>query len=129
MPVTYELDSELAFIHTRCTGNVTFQEVIGHFAELERDESLPDRLDVLLDLDEMESLPERDQLHSVVGEMHRLESSVKWGAFAIVASRDALFGMSRMFEVFAEGRFTNSGVFREHEQARQWIESIRSRGA
>jgi hypothetical protein len=129
MPVTYELDSELAFIHTRCTGNVTFQEVIGHFAELERDESLPDRLDVLLDLDEMESLPERDQLHSVVGEMHRLESSVKWGAFAIVASRDALFGMSRMFEVFAEGRFTNSGVFREREQARQWIESIRSRGA
>jgi hypothetical protein len=70
MPVTYQLDRESGFIHTRCTGDVTFEEVLGHFRELEADTSIPARLDVLLDLSEMQSLPESDQLKSVATEVN-----------------------------------------------------------
>ena len=126
MTVTYELDRESDFIHTRCTGNVTLEEVLRHFQELETEPSLPERLDVLLDLDEMQTLPETNELSSVVSAVQRLEARLKWGACAIVASRDALFGMSRVFEAFAEGRFSSSCVFRRHDKAERWLASVRS---
>jgi len=125
MPVTYVLDPDAGFIHTRCTGQVSFDEVVRHFQELERDDSLPERLDVLLDLEETQTLPASSQLQAVAGEVERLKSSVSWGAVAIVASRDALYGMSRMFQVFLEGQFEISHVFRERGAAEEWLESVR----
>ena len=37
MPVTYVIDAQQKLIRTKCIGNVTLPEVIGHFRELERD--------------------------------------------------------------------------------------------
>jgi hypothetical protein len=107
-------------------GNVTFDEVIEHFKELATDTSLPARLDVLLDLSQMESIPESDQLRSVAGEFDQFESKVEWGTCAIIASSDVLFGMSRIFQVFSEARFTHSNVFRSREEAERWLGSVRS---
>lgn len=121
MPVTYQINPETRFIETRCTGEVTMDEVLDHFRQLEADPALPERLDVLLDLDEATTLPESAQLLEVAQAVDRLKPRVQWGACAIVASRDALFGMSRMFEVFAEGLFTRISVFREREDAKRWL--------
>ncbi len=126
MPVTYQFDREFPLVRTRCAGDVTFAEVMSHFRELERDASLPARLDVLLDLTEMRSIPESDQLRSVASEVEHLQQRVKWGSCAIVASSDVLFGMSRIFRVFAQAHFANSNVFREIDQAERWLASLRS---
>ncbi len=99
---------------------------MGHFRELETDASLPSRLDGVLDLSQMNSLPEAGQLRSVAGEISGLESKIEWGAWAIVASRDALYGMTRMFEVFSEESFAQSRVFRGLDEAELWLASIRS---
>jgi hypothetical protein len=125
VPVTYEIDRKLAVLRTRCAGDVSFAEVLRHFQELELDASLPPRLDVLLDLTQMSSIPESDQVRSVAGEVERLQQRIQWGACAIVASRDVLFGMSRMFEVFADGQFEDSQVFRGLEEAEHWLASLR----
>jgi hypothetical protein len=105
------------------------EEVIGHFHELEADASLPARLDVLLDLTPMDSLPESYQLKSVAAEMDRMQSKVTWGRFAVVADRDALYGMIRMFQVFTENVFVSSRVFRSLEEAGVWLGSPRPAGA
>jgi hypothetical protein len=128
LPVTYVCDREAGIIRTRCAGNVIFEEVIGHFRELESDPSIPARLDVLLDLSDMQSIPDRTKLRMVAGEISGLQKKVKWGAWAIVASSDALYGMIRVFEVFAEENFERSGVFRKLDEAEQWLTSVRSSG-
>ncbi len=128
MPVSYEIDRETGFIRTRCTGVVTFEEVLDHFRRLNEDDSLPAHLDVLLDLTEMENIPESDKLFSVAGEVGRLRSKVKWGACAIVASHDALYGMTRVFHVFAQDHFAHSSVFRTREEALRWLETVRRPG-
>lgn len=125
MPVTYELDRGFPLVRTRCTGDVTFAEVADHCRELEHDASLPDRLDVLLDLTDMESIPESAQLRSLAGEVEQLRKKVRWGACAIVAKSDVLFGMSRMFQVFVEGHFVHSSVFRGIDEAERWLASRR----
>lgn len=129
MPVTYQLDPASGCIETLCTGEVTLDEVLHHFQELEADASLPERLDVLLDLGAMTSLPESEQLREVTRAVDRLKAKVAWGACAIVARRDALFGMSRMFEIFTEGLFARTRVFREREAAEDWLAGSGSPGS
>ena len=126
MPVSYHIHPEAGFIDTRCTGALTLDEVMRHFEELEADPALPRRLDVLLDLDDVTSLPESAQLREVTGALERLQTRVAWGACAIVAGRDALFGMSRMFEVFLEGLFARTKVFRQRTEAEHWLAQARS---
>lgn len=123
MPVSYELDAKLACVHTRCVGDVTLDEIRAHFRSLERDASLPSPLHVLLDLTELTALPESGQLIAVADEVRRAEQQVRWGACAIAAREDVVFGVSRMLEVFVEGSFERTRVFRDLAAARAWLAS------
>lgn len=125
MPVTYEIDAARPLIRTKCTDAVTFDEVIGHFRALEADPGVGGRLDVLLDLSELTSIPESPQLRVVADRVGRLLTKVDWGACAIVAERDVLFGMSRIFEVFAQSSFAATHVFRGRAEAEAWLASQR----
>ena len=125
MPLSYRLDPAESIITTTGTGELRLHEVLAHFRELEEEPALPDRLDVLLDLAEVTTTPDSAHLKEVVVALDRPE--VRWGACAIVATRDALFGMLRMFEVFVEGKFESTHVFRDREQARSWLRSERTR--
>jgi len=129
MPVTYQINREARFIETYCTGAVTFEEVMSHFEQLEDEAALPERLDVLLDLAGATTLPESGQLLEVARAVDRLKAKLEWGACAIVASRDALFGMSRMFEAFVEGSFARIAVFRKREDAKGWLACCRAPSA
>ena len=52
---------------------------------------------------------------------------IHWGVCAIVATRDLVFGVSRVLEVRAEDAFAATQVFREPDSAEAWIASQRSR--
>jgi hypothetical protein len=123
MPVTYEIDKARGVIWTRCIGIATLDEMLGHFRELEQDPDCPESLDVLLDLTEMESVPASGQLRTVTEAMGRIYQRVHFNACAIVAPRDVLFGMMRMWEVFAGEQFRVSRTFRDLGEARAWLTS------
>jgi hypothetical protein len=123
MPVEYQIDKVHRIIRTRCTGPVTIEEVVEHFHVLERDPDCPDLVDVLLDLSEQTSIPKKENLQAVTGEIKRIRGRVQFGSCAIVACTDALYGMLRMFEVFAEQLFRESYVFRTVREAEAWLSS------
>lgn len=125
MPVTYQLDPGAGFIEVRCIGDVTLEQILVHLREVEADPSLPERLDVLLDVNEQTSVPQTSELRGVTRGLERLAKNVRWGACAIVASSDVLFGMGRMFAVFTEPLFAKASVFREREAATRWLASAR----
>ena len=123
MPVKYQIDKVNRIIRTRCTGPVTIEEVIDHFHVLERDPDCPDHVEVLLDLSEQTSIPKKENLQAVTGEIKRIRGRVQFGRCAIVACTDALYGMLRMFQVFAEQYFRESYVFRTASEAEAWLAS------
>lgn len=125
MPVTYVIDTQQKLIRTKCAGNVTLPEVIGHFRELERDPNCADRLDVFLDLSDTTSLPLTREISAVAAEIGRIKKKVRFNACAVVATRTALFGMLRMLEVMAGAYFGAFRVFRVTTQAEEWLASQR----
>jgi hypothetical protein len=100
-------------------------EVLDHFRTLENDPQRPGALDVFLDLREVTSLPSADQLRAVTAEIARIAPNLRFGACAIITDRDALFGMSRMFSVFAEGYFRAITVFRSADEGECWLDEQR----
>jgi hypothetical protein len=128
MPVTYDVDRDLSLIRTRCVGAVRLSDVVAHFRELRNDASLHERVDVLLDLTEVQTNPRSDQLRSAAREVESLGRKIGWGACAIVADRDILFGIARMFHAFAQDQFTHANVLRDREEAERWLASLRTSG-
>ena len=126
MPITYKIDQGKRLIHTRCIGDVKAKEVSEHFRELDRDPCRPDRLNVLLDLTEMTSLPETQELRGVNYDLQQVRGSLQFGACAIVTCNDALFGMMRMFQVLAQEYFEVTRVFETIREAQAWLEYYES---
>jgi hypothetical protein len=93
---------------------------------LEQDPDCPDLLDVFLDLSEVQSIPETRQISTVISEMNRIRGQVRFGACAILANRDALVGMMRVFEVMAENYFRVTCTFRVANEAEAWLVSQQS---
>ena len=122
MSVTYKIDANKRIVWTKCIGLVTLPDVIDHFRTLAIDSDCPDLLDVFLDLSELESLPETRQISTVINEMKRIRGQVRFGACAILASRDAVVGMMRMFEVMAENCFRVTCTFRVASEAQAWLD-------
>jgi len=123
MPVSYRIDKALGTIHTKCFGDLTFEEVMDHFRVLEQDPDCPEKLDVLLDMTECTSIPETDQLRSAGAAVGKIRDRVRFDACAIVAASDLWFGMARMFLVFAEDYFRVSQVFRDLDEGKKWLVS------
>jgi hypothetical protein len=127
MPIHHEIDPRLGLIRTVCAGAVTFDEVSQHFHALETQSDLPRHLDVLLDLSAIASVPDAQQLQLIAAEIGRLRHKLAWGCCAIVATRDLVFGVSRVLEVRAEDSFAATQVFRERAAAEAWLASERAR--
>ena len=123
MPVTYQINKADKIVRTRCTGPVTIEEVIEHFRVLAQDSNCPDHLDVLLDLSGETSVPTTQNLEEITREISRIRGRVQFGACAIAAPTDELFGMLRMFEVFTDQLFLKSYVFRTVSEAEAWLVS------
>src|SRR5262245_36782746 len=127
MPVIYRIDPKTAVIRTRCVGNVTLEEVLDHFRTLESDPECPKTLDVLLDFREILTIPSDSQIRFVSEEIARIRPRVRFGACAIVASSDALFGTAKVFEVFAARSFRVTTVTRGPSEAEVWLEAQRTK--
>jgi hypothetical protein len=126
VPVTYKIEADKRTIRTKCIGFVTLDEVIDHFRTLQQDPDCPDHLNVFLDLSEVDSLPGTGQISTVINEVKKLRGRVRFSACAILATRDALFGMMRVFEVMGEEYFRVMRTFRVANEAEAWLVSQQS---
>ena len=123
MPVTYSIDTTRQLIRTACTPPLTFMQVIDHFRQLNDDPACSGHLDVLLDVTDADTLPNSRQLGTVGAAASSIRKKVQFGACAIVAAKDAMFGMMRAFEVQAGAYFGAMRVFRNFGEAEKWLAS------
>ena len=121
MPVTYRIDGRANLIRTVGWGDVTPDEVHAHFNELARAWPPLAKLDVLLDLSGCTSIPDLSQLRDVVSHIKSLGGDRRFGTCAVVASRELLYGLMRVFEFLADESFAAIRVFRNEAEAVEWL--------
>lgn len=121
MSISYALDEGSRIIRTVGIGDVTADQVASHLEELDGRLDPGVRFDVLLDLGGCTSLPTSEQLRAIAAQLGQLGGRHRFGRCAIVARRDALFGMTRMFEVFAQEQFAETRAFRAADEAKEWL--------
>ena len=68
-------------------------------------------------------LPNSSQIGAVGTALSAVRKKVKFGACAIIAASDAMFGMMRIFEVQAGDYFATTRVFRKSADAEAWLTS------
>lgn len=125
MPIDYEIeraDEHCALVRTTCRGAVDFEQALEHFRALVTDPRRQGRLDVLLDLRSVETLPDREQVREVAEQVGGMLPVVQWRRLAVVAARDVVFGVSRMFEAHSEPYFEETHVFRDLDEAEAWLD-------
>ncbi len=123
MPITYRIHRDRGRIETVCEGDVTLPDVRAHFDTLQRDPDRPRSLSVLLDLSGMTSLPGSPQLQAAAERVGQVEEIV-FEACAIIADRDPVVAMARMFETLARGHFAALRIFRQRREAEEWLDSF-----
>jgi len=121
MTIQYQIDRSNRRITTRAFAEVTIEEVLEHFDELSADPCYEPELDVLLDLVDCKTLPGIDEIRSAARRVTAAPSSLRFGRLAIVVVSDALFGMLRMFHTLSEAAFSDAQIFRDRDQALQWL--------
>ena len=127
MPVSYEIDSARCLIRARCSGAVELADVLGHFASLQRDPARPAWADVLLDFTGLESLPSVSHLDAVKDRMG-WRPALRFRFCAIVADRDVVFGIARMFQSMTTAFFQDVVVMRSLIEAEGWLAQQASHG-
>ena len=124
MPVLYEIDVTRRLVRTTCAGSITFEQVMAHFAALERD---PRRaggvMDVVLDIRTVTTMPETSQLRQVAERIAPDNTAMKYGRLAIVAVNPEAVGLGRLFVQFTRGRFTASTVVASIDEAERWLDA------
>jgi hypothetical protein len=121
VPVTYKIDAARRLIYTTCSGPVELQEIADHFQQLLRDPECVGAFDVLLDVSAQQKIPISTELGAVTREIAAVRRKVQFGSCAIVAPGDVMFGMMRMFEIFATPYFKTIRVFRSLADAQAWL--------
>jgi hypothetical protein len=125
LPVPVDLTySEHSRFEVRASGEVTLGEIERAIAEILAHPALPEGPDVLIVADEVDQVPTTSELRVAAREIRpALDRGL--GALAIVASNPFVYGVARIFSVFAESVGAEIAAFREVDDASRWLAASR----
>jgi hypothetical protein len=109
----------------RASGEVTLQEIESMFRGLITRPELSGS-DMLVDAREVEGVPSTAELRIVAREIMPSMTGQGLGAVGIVTDKPFVYGVARMFAVFAEAVGARVGAFRELDAADQWLTDRRA---
>jgi len=120
MPVTYSFEGRL--FRLKCSGNHTPEDVKTAFVKALKDQDFPKDAALLMDMSQSESFGQRtdDEIRSVA------QFPAPWiekigNKCAVLVTSDLFYGLSRMGAVFAEAVGIDAQVFRNVDEALEWL--------
>jgi hypothetical protein len=119
MTIKIEIDKSRKLVITRAVGLLTFKELETRQKALLDEPEFDPSFDHLFDLSGVTSSEEITT--SQIEAISRVRIFSTPSRRAIVAPGDLLFGFSRMYEVFSNSTEENYSVFRNPEDAMEWL--------
>jgi hypothetical protein len=118
MPASYRIDKSLGVVFTKGQGVLTGQDILTHRQRLREDPDFDPSYNQLIDLRDVIEFPVSGaEMPGIASYNIFSETSRR----AIVAEKDANFGMARMYEMCGPTNPDQLMVFRDMEAARRWL--------
>ncbi len=133
MPISYTIDVENGLVVSVGHGVVSGEDLLGYLGSIARDPEVPRPLRDLHDLSRVTQFDVgSDVFKTIVAMFQANPQGIQDARLAIIAPEDHVFGLYRMFEMLAEhappveelrqkGLAPNAEVFREYNEAREWL--------
>ena len=122
MPMTYSIDTPKSIVRATGSGILTDEDVMAHRQALTSDPAFNQKLREISDIRQVTDfqvtpagvriMVANDVKMTAMGGMHKL---------AIVAEENVAYGMSRMYQTLGEPNIRSVGVFRNYEEAEEWL--------
>ena len=127
MPARLSFQEPMTFV-VHALGHVTFEEMKKILDDVLAHERFSAGARVLVDARFVDQAPDSEDLRTIARDLKPLVDR-GLGPIAIVTARPAVYGVARMFSVFAEPTRANIAPFQSLEDARVWLESQPSAAA
>jgi hypothetical protein len=121
MAIEYTLDRQKEVVVSVFRREVTFEDIYRYALELREDPFFSEKWPALIDGRTMTSFLSASELRRLAGFVKTRPPEPPLPKRAIVVRNDALFGMIRMLEVFADGATVEYRAFRDLRAAWEWI--------
>ena len=123
MPISYSIDPARGLVTLTYTGTITDRDLFDTFDRLYRDPGHRVGMSELSDLREAESVQvtAKGLQDLALRTARQLDPAGKTWRVAVVAPRDVVFGLARMYELLREGSPEQVMVFRDLAAAEQWL--------
>jgi hypothetical protein len=122
MPISYKIDEDRGLVLTTATGTLTDADILSLKALLAADPRWRPGMRELSDVRGVERL---DVTTAGVRQMAAWDAAadpaIGQYRLAIVASRDHVFGMARMYEMLTDQSVPGVSVFRDIDEAIRWL--------
>jgi len=120
MPISYSIDTQRSLILEVWVGDISANDLAEHWVAYLADPNVLSIRRTLVDL-------RKSRLHFSGEDLARLISAMVTPALqgrnwitAIIVAKEAQFGVSRQYQVFAES-YSHDAIFRDYDQALQWL--------
>jgi hypothetical protein len=121
MPVEI-VEFEAGMLRVRAHGDVTLEECRDYQKQLLADPRMRSAPQLLADLTGVTGAPSADELRIIAREFEPLIKA-GLGPIALVSGSAFVYGLGRMFCVFAETVGLRIAVFHDRAEAREWLDS------
>lgn len=120
MSIEFSVERDCGCVLTRMEGLVTEAQVVAYFDRLRRSPGYAPRLPRLVDLRRVDAMLSPSEIREMA-DLVRASPDINGGKRALVADRDVVFGMLRMFELLTSQNAIGYRAFRDMREAAEWL--------
>ena len=122
MTIRYKIFPDLEILYIGGTGNVTTDEITTTGAKVFAESEWTNGFNILIDYREISKFEVKAEgVHKIINQDKANKHLFDQSKCAIVADSDLVYGLSRMWEILSEDSKIPTMIFRNIEDALQWL--------
>lgn len=121
MPITHHIDLEAGIIFVERSGTIASQDEQQALKRRLADPAYRPGLGLLVDCTGMDPADSTEVVRYLADQTARMAATLRCGPLAVLVATDIQYGMARMYQLMTEPQHPDTLVFRDREQALEWL--------
>jgi hypothetical protein len=121
VPITFSIDKESGIVHTTIEGHTSTDEIVAGLRNLMDHPDFRPGLKGIADLRNSQLDTFSADVREIANLIIEYQDKIGPSRTAVLVSKDVTFGMARVFQAFSEQSSIETAIFRNKEEALQWL--------